>query len=70
MVELENSLNRIVTLKHKNLGKKLECLICLGDKHSSVECKVLDCGHAFHEECAEKWLKESSTCPICRSPTI
>mmetsp|Transcript_86887 Transcript_86887/g.177449 ORF Transcript_86887/g.177449 Transcript_86887/m.177449 type:complete len:210 (+) Transcript_86887:75-704(+) len=39
------------------------CLLELGD------CKVpqLPCGHAFHFECARKWLTScSGRCPICQ----
>lgn len=42
-----------------------ECCICL---QSIVECKSvqLSCSHTFHKECIDRWLKMSSTCPLCR----
>lgn len=32
-----------------------------------IDSKVIvnTCGHGFHVECIEKWLKKSKTCPIC-----
>ena len=26
----------------------------------------MPCSHVFHEDCLLQWLKEHSTCPICR----
>jgi len=23
------------------------------------------CGHAFHEECIEPWIKKTNKCPVC-----
>lgn len=41
------------------------CLICTDDvdKDASV-CK---CGHVFHTECLQHWLKMNKTCPQCRT---
>ena len=32
-----------------------------------ITSKKMKCGHHFHEECIHKWLKFSSTCPVCRA---
>jgi hypothetical protein len=24
------------------------------------------CGHYYHKDCLEKWLKLAQTCPLCR----
>jgi anaphase-promoting complex subunit 11 len=37
-------------------------------KHSEVSVGV--CGHAFHNECINKWLQKSIDCPICREKWI
>lgn len=31
---------------------------------------MLSCGHSFCDSCTFEWLKERSTCPVCRSPTL
>jgi len=41
-----------------------ECSICMDNKLQVV----VDCGHAFCEECHVRWLRVSMTCPVCRRP--
>jgi len=41
-----------------------DCLVEDGEEESVV--LKLQCQHIFHEECASTWLKQSSTCPVCR----
>ena len=41
-----------------------ECSICMDNKLQVV----VDCGHAFCEECHARWLRVSMTCPVCRRP--
>ena len=47
-----------------------ECSICI-DKDESKAVK-LECGHCFHKECLDKWVKECifnidgvPRCPLC-----
>ena len=44
-----------------------ECSICLhGIKHTRRNKKI-ECGHAFHPCCINKWKKSGGvTCPVCR----
>lgn len=28
------------------------------------------CGHSFHHECINAWLKKSHTCPVCRQKWV
>ena len=44
------------------------CSICF-EKLVDKNTQVLHCGHEFHHDCIERWIKESSTCPSCRSIT-
>lgn len=43
-----------------------ECAICLGDQLIGDPASKLPCGHLFHVECVEQWLRLHCTCPVCR----
>ena len=43
-----------------------ECSICLERFQNGEKRKTLPCLHGFHEECIDKWLKGSRTCPVCK----
>ncbi|VVB16048.1 unnamed protein product [Arabis nemorensis] len=45
----------------------MDCPICLTELSSSVSRMELSCSHVFHTNCLMKWLKENTSCPICRS---
>ncbi|CAK7325179.1 unnamed protein product [Dovyalis caffra] len=59
-------------LEHK--GKDLPpscCSICLGDYKDSDMLRLLpDCGHVFHLNCVDSWLRLHPTCPICRNSPV
>ncbi|KAK7268559.1 hypothetical protein RIF29_21260 [Crotalaria pallida] len=43
------------------------CSICLGDYKESDMLRLLPgCGHLYHLNCVDPWLRLHSTCPICR----
>ena len=42
------------------------CPICHNELRTGTE--TLLCQHTFHTMCIHRWLRTSSTCPICRSP--
>lgn len=44
------------------------CSVCLGDYRESDEVRILlpGCGHAFHLNCVDSWLRLRPTCPLCR----
>lgn len=37
------------------------------DTHVVVRTR---CGHCFHESCVRKWLRDNSTCPLCRAHVL
>ncbi|OWY93386.1 hypothetical protein PHMEG_00037237, partial [Phytophthora megakarya] len=41
---------------------------CVRRIPSAVYSKMvkLRCGHSFHDDCVESWLRFSVTCPVCR----
>lgn len=44
------------------------CSICLGDYIDSDVLRLLPhCGHTFHLNCVDCWLRLNHTCPICRN---
>lgn len=44
------------------------CSICQDEYQPQETLVVLNCKHAYHEECCLTWLKNNGVCPICRSP--
>ncbi|KAM7523699.1 hypothetical protein LguiA_013601 [Lonicera macranthoides] len=48
-----------------------ECTVCLSVFEEGEEIRRLRCGHVFHKECLDTWLKgEWATCPLCRSDVL
>lgn len=43
-----------------------KCVICLGEYERDDVIKRLPCGHIFHSECVDRWLKVNRTCPSCK----
>ncbi|XP_007238141.2 uncharacterized protein si:ch211-59o9.10 [Astyanax mexicanus] len=46
---------------------KTECQICFCDYKQGEKLRILPCLHDYHVKCIDRWLKENSTCPICRA---
>lgn len=44
-----------------------QCPVCFGDMSMS-NTRTLECGHAFHTRCLDRWKRTSRTCPMCRTP--
>ncbi|SCV71012.1 BQ2448_3774 [Microbotryum intermedium] len=43
-----------------------DCTICQDPATVGDRFLVLQCKHAFHDECLVPWLEQSGTCPTCR----
>ncbi|URD94530.1 Zinc finger, C3HC4 type (RING finger) [Musa troglodytarum] len=44
------------------------CSICLGDYRDTDVLQMLpQCGHQFHVDCINRWLRSHASCPNCRS---
>jgi hypothetical protein len=47
------------------------CAICLGEfARGDALRRGPGCGHGFHAGCAERWLRVSATCPVCRDSPV
>ncbi|GMN60990.1 hypothetical protein TIFTF001_030084 [Ficus carica] len=58
-------------MRDENQSAFSSCSICLADYGDSDELRLLpDCGHFFHVDCVDSWLRQQPTCPICRSSPI
>lgn len=43
------------------------CTVCLSEYQEKDVLRILPyCRHAFHVTCIDIWLKQHSTCPVCR----
>ncbi|KAH8419839.1 hypothetical protein KR009_003105 [Drosophila setifemur] len=47
-------------------GGNVICIICSERFGPVSSIRAGMCGHAFHDECLERWQELSRTCPICR----
>lgn len=61
-VKVGLSEDNIQSIPVKNLDDNMVCSICLNTGNFG---KVLLCGHFFHQECIDQWLREKKTCPFC-----
>ncbi|CAO2042421.1 unnamed protein product [Urochloa humidicola] len=49
-------------------GEALECAVCLAELGDGEAARFLPrCGHGFHAECVDLWLRGHTTCPLCRA---
>ncbi|CAD5172552.1 unnamed protein product [Musa acuminata subsp. malaccensis] len=49
-------------------GEEAQCSICLSSVLEGDKMKVLpSCGHGFHVECIDEWLRAQTSCPLCRA---
>ncbi|MED6109744.1 hypothetical protein PIB30_036394 [Stylosanthes scabra] len=49
----------------------LNCSICLADYADSEWLRLLpDCGHFFHRDCIDVWLRLNLSCPMCRNSPL
>ncbi|XP_005937022.1 E3 ubiquitin-protein ligase arkadia-A [Haplochromis burtoni] len=44
-----------------------QCQICFCDYSDGEKLRILPCFHDYHVQCIDRWLKDNTTCPICRA---
>ncbi|XP_061780983.2 uncharacterized protein [Nerophis lumbriciformis] len=47
-------------------GGNTQCQICFCDYDQGDKLRMLPCFHDYHVPCIDRWLKDNTTCPICR----
>jgi E3 ubiquitin-protein ligase EL5 len=48
-----------------------DCAVCIAELVAGERSRVLPrCGHGFHVECVDVWLRSHSTCPLCRCAVV
>ncbi|KAL5217567.1 hypothetical protein ABZP36_018251 [Zizania latifolia] len=53
--------------KDDNREASPECSICLDGFYDGDELIKLLCGHRFHSNCLEPWVRKCADCPYCRT---
>ena len=49
-------------------GEEHTCSVCLCDfEPGDVLRRIPGCSHEFHQDCVDVWLKNHTTCPMCRA---
>ncbi|KAK9707933.1 hypothetical protein K7432_009929 [Basidiobolus ranarum] len=47
------------------------CQVCLCEYEDQDRLRILNCHHAYHQNCIDKWLVEgANNCPICRGTGV
>lgn len=49
-----------------SLGPDTACAVCLGEYEDDELVATLPCGHSFHRDCIQRWLRHEGSCPQCR----
>ena len=60
-------INSLIKTKLKN-DHADDCCICMDKMKQNTLVRILPCTHTFHTRCADKWLKQKNSCPMCQRP--
>ena len=77
-LEAQKHIDKIPTLKFEASmaeGKEMNhtevrCQVCQCEYEDQEELRRLPCGHCFHTECVDQWLKTQDTCCFCKKSII
>jgi hypothetical protein len=53
---------------NKEEEDKCSCSVCMEDFNNGDEISTLPCLHRYHSDCINRWLRQSNSCPICKTP--
>jgi len=66
-LSLSNLLENTELSVHRTTDEETMCAICRADiQENAIIRKINGCGHFFHHNCLDNWLKNNHTCPVCR----
>ncbi|WOL16667.1 hypothetical protein Cni_G25455 [Canna indica] len=67
----EALIRKIMVHKYRRgdaLVQGTDCSVCLSEFREDDALRLLPkCGHAFHLQCIDTWLRSHSNCPLCRA---
>lgn len=43
-----------------------DCCICMDCINAGQVVRKLECGHSYHKNCVDKWLRQKACCPVCQ----
>ena len=49
---------------------RCKCMVCQFVYEDGERLRTLPCGHCFHAECVDQWLKDKDCCAYCRQPIV
>jgi len=53
-------------IKSTSMGSHhTSCVVCCSDFQDRDLCRILPCGHHFHQHCVDEWFLRSTRCPLC-----
>jgi hypothetical protein len=66
--EWKNSFDLVESNSQRLVLKRndIVCAVCLQCFMQGERVRKLNCGHCFHMECIDRWLKEKGVCPLDR----
>jgi len=54
-----------LTFSEQLFPEGMSCAICLCEFEGRAHLRRLPCGHHFHVQCVDAWLRRSKRCPLC-----
>ncbi|KAG6498989.1 E3 ubiquitin-protein ligase Os04g0590900-like [Zingiber officinale] len=67
----EALISKIAVYKYRKddgVVKGADCSVCLSEFQEEDSLRLLPkCGHGFHLQCIDTWLRSHSNCPLCRA---
>lgn len=60
----------LITVINKIKFVNETCVICQDDYQRADNVGILNCGHAYHNDCIQAWLSRQQSCPLCRQEFV